>query len=1397
MDRDTTETPLVVTVHPYSDAPPAGLRLTRLTLVGFKSFADRTEFTFEDPITGVVGPNGCGKSNLVDAIKWVLGERSSKSLRGKEMIDVIFAGSAGRKPSGMASVTLTFENPRHRPGTLEAPVVAALELDDGATRAGGTGFACPSPEADAEEARALDVSSEADAASEDALPEPRPEHDIHVSDEDAEIAVEEGASEASVIITERRRIGRPLPIDTDEVEVERRLYRDGKSQYLINGRLARLRDIRDLFLDTGVGADAYSIIEQGKVDAMLLASPSERRTIFEEAAGIAKYKQRRIEAQRKLERTEANLVRTREQLDSTERRLRFVRGQAAKARRFKELDSEHRSLRMLLAFDQYDAIRCDLHEVESSIEATESARNEAAAALAQIESTKQQAELDRHDLLQQQRRFEDELRSAEHERASAEQRGAMAARSVDEAIRQLDLERHRLDETAGQMDALETALERRREEIGSLGEALFESEQRLDGETRRRAEASSALVEQRNELAEQRSVQTEMEHNLVSLRGSIHADDHKIQSLGEQRVALETRRAARAADRESIESQLGDGAARLGAIESRIASLEDRLAQVRARAAALSEDRQARSQRVTSLDQSVVRLDSRRATLDEMARSRVGLGEAVKAVFDLHEAGQGFDAAIAPLAELIETDVEHALHVELALGSLLQAVLVPDVASTPSHDQCERLPGRVTFLPLAPLDAQPQVEPSIGDLLLMAGARLVELRPLVRVREGSPHAELVGSVLDRLLGSTMLVESVDAALLLAAGPMPAHRFVTTDGALVERDGCVTAGPPGAVDEGMGLLQRHSELSGLVSELADLRERLEAERTGLSHVDFEVAQLESERSALEGELAEARRRLVAEQTLADRLSADLGRSERELSSLEAEVGQIASRIAGAEHNRSALRERAGKLERLLAEQSERVAHIESALESLDRTLHEASERMSAARVEVGRLGEQLASARREVSRLETESDALERKRDEAERHLEQATQRAEHYRSVIEEAGEQARASGEASEKLRVDLGALSAQVERATLHVGALSRDLAEARRAASTADAAWHEHDARRRELQVRRETLEERTREELSLDLAGEYDDYRTLMAEPDLEAFDTREGAARANVLRDEIKRLGNVNLDAIEEEAQLEEKNEELVAQVADIDEARIRLATLIERLNIASREQFGEVFEKIRENFGGRDGMFRRLFGGGRAEVRLMGLTREVEGQKVQTDEIDLLESGIEVIAKPPGKEPRSISQLSGGEKTLTAVALLMSIFRSKPSCFCILDEVDAALDEANVGRFCSTVREFTDMSRFIVITHNKRTMQVADHLYGVTQQERGVSKRVSVRFDQVEDDGRINATGEAEQRAAAPVAVAPVVPAPAAAPSSRPSAHLRKALVEMRGAPTEPARSDN
>ncbi len=1373
MERAKADAPLTANLQPDVPGLIPGLRLRRLTLVGFKSFADKTEFSFDDAITGIVGPNGCGKSNIVDAVKWVLGERSSKSLRGKEMIDVIFAGSVGRKPGGMAAVTLTFENPK----------IAELPLDRVAEETIEHKPVEPTASEPTEEVTVVGDEAEVVDATNASDQSTRIEHDAHISDEDADEAAEEGASEAREIIAERRRVGRPLPIDTDEVAVERRLYRDGKSQYLINGRLARLRDIRDLFLDTGVGADAYSIIEQGKVDAMLLASPQERRTIFEEAAGIAKYKQRRIEAQRKLDRTETNLIRTRDQLEATERRLRFVRGQASKARRFQELDCEHRALRMMLAFDQYHKIRSDLSGVEEELDAGERTRTETSERLNEAEQRKQHAELERHDLLAGQRAAIDELRSAEHEAATAEQRRVMAVGSVQDADRQAALDQQRLEESAERMNAIESTREAKRSELAALGEALVDAERVLDRETKRRAEVSTALAEERNELAEQRSIQSEMERNLVSLAGAVQTDDQRLRTLAEQRTKVDERRLARNDERRALAGQRETCVAEIDALERQVQETEHHIRSVLTEADELGSDRRARSERVTGLDQEVVRLDSRRATLQDMARDRVGLGDAVKAVFDARDAGDGFDDVIAPLAELVETDQDHAAAVETALGPVLQAVLVPSLASIPCRDEWETLPGRVTFLSL--IGEEPMVanetEPVIGSLLAVAGTRVTELRKVIHIADGieGELRENAERLLDRLLGKTYLVESIDTALFLGSGPMRGTRFVTLDGALIEPDGRVSAGPKGAVDEGVGLLQRRSELAAVVTELDARRSVLEHERDELARVDSEVARIETARSQLEADLAEARRSLVARQTLADRLTVDFERADREIAALVDDERQIDGRIEAADRSRAELRDRSSKLERLLEEQAERVETLEQNLHDHERAVHEASDRMATARVEVGKFGEQLASSRREIGRLENEADALERQRDEHERHVEQATQRAAHHRVVIAEATKTGLEATARAETLRGQAASFESRVHEATQRVGELARALSEVRKAANEIEAVWHELDARRRELEVKRETLEERSREDLSVELVMEYEDFRQLMLDPDVEEIDTREAGARANVLRDEIRRLGNVNIDSIEEESRLEEKNDELIAQVADIDEARIRLATLIEKLNIASRDQFGEVFEKIRENFGGRDGMFRRLFGGGRAEVRLMGLIKDVDGQKVVTDEVDLLESGIEVIAKPPGKEPRSISQLSGGEKTLTAVALLMSIFRSKPSCFCVLDEVDAALDEANVGRFCQAVRQFTDLSRFIVITHNKRTMQVADRLFGVTQQERGVSKRVAVKFDQVDEDGRIKTESTKRDRESAGSQ-----PPPSA--NATPSSSLRKALAEMR-----------
>lgn len=682
----------------------------------------------------------------------------------------------------------------------------------------------------------------------------------------------------------------------------------------------------------------------------------------------------------------------------------------------------------------------------------------------------------------------------------------------------------------------------------------------------------------------------------------------------------------------------------------------------------------------------------------------------------------------------------------------------------------------MTFLPLAGLPSleQHQTLPDVAAL----EPRVTRLRDAIRPARDLPK---LSSLLDRILATTYLVTSIDAAMLLATGPLASvagARFVTTDGTLIESDGRLTAGPVAAVAG--GLLQRQTELAALEVQVAEVAGELDRERSSLRGLDAEVASHAERRNELGSAHASESRQLVADRARLERLTADTDRMARERRGLEEEINQVRSREARSRQEMDDLSAKAEGLSRLHTEQTVAAETAEREASRIRLGAEAAAEQVTSAKVDVGRLGEQLGSARREVSRLSLARDDAERQHRNLLQHLEQARSRITEHERSIAEADRQIHESAAAAVVLRQEADEANVAIERADSTVQEHAGNLGAARQQLSVYERDWNSLEISRRELEVKRETLEERTQEDLSIDLGKEYPEYREMMSAGDVLRIDQAEAVSNIEVLRQEIKKLGNVNLDAIEEETQLEGQNENLVRQVADLDTASQRLSDLIIRLNQVSKEQFGAIFGAIQEHFGSQDGMFRRLFGGGRAEVRLMPLIKEINGEKVVTDEVDLLESGIEVVAKPPGKEPRTIDQLSGGEKTLTAVALLMSIFRSKPSCFCVLDEVDAALDEGNVARYCAMIRQFTDRSRFIVITHNKKTMQAADQLYGVTMQERGVSTRVKVRFDQVGAHGELPASPDADHVALE------------TKPDRRKRNSLKTALAAMREPAAEP-----
>ena len=1117
-------------------------------------------------------------------------------------------------------------------------------------------------------------------------------------------------------------------------------------------------------MDTGIGADAYSIIEQGKVDAMLLANSVERRGFFEEAAGVAKFKARRVEAQRKLERTETNLVRSREQLESTERRLRIVKGQAAKARRFNELDSQFRAARTALALEQYDDLHTRLNGLTNRLGQLQGEKDSAIELVRELEQSRQEAELRRHEFVERQQELERARTAAEHKGASAAQRRHMSERALAETTHQLSEESQRLGELERQLGEMSGEIADKRSQSEIAAAALEEAEQHLRHAAEGREQVQRDIADLRLALAQKRSAAAEIDRERTGLAARAEGDRKRLAALQEQSVRLDLRRGT--LDRESaeLEGQIEHARSQVESRRSATRVLEQEIGGMVASATSLSGEQRTLAERLSDLEQKHARLDSRRATLEEMASARVGLGESVRTVLELRDHAKADDESpraqllrtlVAPLAELVEVDASDAPAVEAALGTNLQGLVVRSLAEIASNKHAlPELPGRLLLLPVETGGAHPSTDPLPGALLSLVPGLVTPLSSLIRTDDA------YRPVVERLLGRTLLVRDIDAAMMLSAGPLAGAgaRYVTADGSVIEPDGRVVVGPMGNADEselGRGLLQRRAELAELENRLAAMHTQLETDRLDLRSLDAKAADLNKTLADLRVQLASEQRSLVSDESRLDRLESDLARVERERPSIMQELALVTERSAALQLEQTELSTRADSLQRLLDEETSAARQLELESEGAQARMDAATEALTSAKVQAGRQGEKLTSLRRDIARLEGSIDDASRKRAALTQAIDQRSARLEDHKRVIAESEEEARVAAEeaqaAVEKMVDVAGTLSEAIEA--------SRELGErlvgARQQADILSRDWNTLEISKRELEVRRETLEERTMEELSLDLRGAHPSFVERLASGETVRVDVEQTITQIDTLREEIRELGNVNLDAIEEESQLAGRNEELIRQVADIDQARAQLETLITRLSDASRDRFKEVFETIQANFSGDSGMFRRLFGGGRAELKLIPVP--------ETGEIDWLESGVEVTAKPPGKEPRSISQLSGGEKTMTAVALLMSIFQSKPSPFCILDEVDAALDEGNVSRFTTIVQQFLDRCHFIVITHNKRTMQVADQLYGVTMQERGVSKRVKVKFEHVSSDGSFKHHEPEPGAETQPVAAEPVV----------------------------------
>jgi len=1137
-----------------------------------------------------------------------------------------------------------------------------------------------------------------------------------------------------------------------------------------------------------------------------------------------------------------------------------------KARLFKKLDAELRALRMTLALDQYDEIRTRLADLGGRLAELQGQREEASRGLSEAEAARQEAELRRSEIAEEQRKVETAQQAAQHAERAATQRREMTQRSIEDATRQAQSDEAQMRDAEAKIEELAKAARRHADEVAALGEKLAEAEALLTTLTQERSGAQAKLSEARAGHSERRAAANNIDRERVSLQAAEQSEQRRAASMREQIARLSTKAGNNSQERETLTGKRDVAVTTLEATRVRLAQLEKDFAQAEADTTRLTTDRRGLSQKVNTLEQQFLRMDSRRAALQEMEQSHAGLGEAVRFVLQRKRQNKGFAGVRGALSDFLQTDTDHAAAVEAALGPALQALVVDSLDTLPNDEESASLPGRVAFVPIRTLSSDPASSGSSeassrSDLLGALNGHVIPLRAVVSQRpaqEGEENATDISPLLDRLLGQTFLVRDLDAAMMFGAGglidsiagraftsalpaasetdasqvswvngqslpaptlddttangpdqPLPGDtlssaprhdviasdrprlRFVTRDGRVLEHDGTVFIGPMSAGSEGAGLLQRRSELAALSTELARLGGELSAERETLRTVDAEASAVSTRLTQLRSAVAQDQRKVVGEEAAADRLGADLARLTREHAGIAEEIEQLTSRCEAVEREQQALRERSSKLQRLHEEQLAATKALEGQIDEAQRVVDAATERMTGAKVEAGRLNEQLSGVRREKSRAEVMADESQRRARQLQQQIQTRRDGIAQHEQVLAEAIAAIATAETAAAEAATVLGSLKASLAEASTQCSQLGELVLKLRNEASAVEKECHRLEVGCREAEVKRDNLEDRAVEEIGMHLATEYAFYREMLDDGGVLAVNQAETAGEIDSLKSDIHRLGNVNLDSIEEEDQLEARNDLLIKQVADIDAARVQLTDLIQRLNIASESRFKETFETIQKHFADPDGMYRQLFGGGRAELRLMPVIKEgPNGEKIDTGEIDWLESGVEVIAKPPGKEPRSINQLSGGEKTMTAVALLMSIFKSKPSCFCVLDEVDAALDDANVDRFCKVIHRFLDHSHFIVITHHKRTMQAASQLYGITQQERGVSKRVAVRLDQIAEGGKIKVEGTiGEATPDAPVVTAEV--AQAAGDDNAPGKGiLRRALSGMRGTQT-------
>ena len=1176
--------------------------LKAIEMQGFKSFPDKTVLNFGKGITAVVGPNGSGKSNLSDAMRWVLGEQSTKNLRGSKMEDVIFSGTDQRRAVGFAEVTLKLDN------------------SDGALN--------------------------------------NPEKNVSVT---------------------------------------RRYFRSGESEYKINNEPARLKDIHELFMDTGLGRDGYSMVSQGKIETLISGKSDDRRDMLEEAAGISHYRYRRTEATRRLDQAEENLLRLRDILTELESRVGPLKIQSEKAQKFLEYAGEKKELEIGLWLHTIEKTKENLRDHEKKLTIAEAQYAEVCKTLEEITAKIEAAFEDGQKInvnIDEIRRAcaqLDEQASALDGRIAVEENTILHNNTTIERIEREKTEETDSDsEVFAQIEAARAAIETLTAEIETKKAELEAFSGELDvltDETGKSAQKSLELSEKISAVSLQ----------IADNRVTVSTADSSVEEINNRIKAIDETTANRAPILEALKAEKAAAQAELAAIAERAAELNNSLAGIELLAKKRLEKLEELKKEQTELTNSLNAKQSRMQVLSDLEKNMEGYQGSVKAV--MREVRHGTLKGIhAPVSQIINVKEKYALAVETALAAQIQNIITDteNDAKKAIGFLKESNAGRATFLPLTSIKGKLLDEKNLDDCYgyINLASELVE------------YDRKYKDIIESLLGRTVVAEDLDAAIAIAKKYSYRFKIVTLDGQVVNAGGSMTGG---AKLHNAGILSRGNELEKLKAECDSLSEKLKLKSNDVLLQQENCSGVNAELEGCKAEIAS--------------LGEDKIRAEGVLALKEGQYNTIAAAQAETDSERASLTERiaqikegAASAQKLLAELQKSLEKYESEAELLtgDReTLTAKREELTAKAAEINLV---IATARKEIedkqeetARLESRSTSHKDKLTQLDGEIAEIKARNEEIAKTVEILKGEAEQLRKSNDESRQKIEALTAQREQ-------LDRESTELRAAEREKTEEREKIGGEKARLTERRDNMEKEF-ENISNKLYDEYELTRREAEELNIVIEDVSAASKRLNELKGKIRALGNVNVSAIEEYKEVSERYSFMHAQVSDVEKSKAELIKLINELTGKMGVQFKEQFDKINLNFGQT---FAELFGGGKASLIL-------------TDESDVLECEIDIKVQPPGKNVQNISLLSGGEKGLSAIALLFAILKVNPCPFCIFDEVEAALDDVNVARYASYVRSITDNTQFILITHRRGTMEEADMLYGVTMQEKGVSKLLELK----------------------------------------------------------------